>query len=215
MSFKFITSLPLLVNKNKKRKNQKFTVKFDPEEVLEEVNNELNCEKCKQFYYNYLDLKNNSVSNNFKRWGFGIKAFCFETFQIRLNNDKIVNFSQYIKNALKNENFTSGVKIHHTRCLTSIAANISYYHFQSYVNPNNSQNAKKVFENRLRSFLNTDNSFNKIKDSWTKSLSDIYNFTENYIIIMEINIIIFLTNLSIDELFEQVFDDCCFKVESI
>ena len=210
MILNFIDSVPLI----KLNKNDNFTVKFNAKEVFEEMSSEMNCEKCKKFYNKYLDLvsSNNSVNNDFKRWGFGIRAFSFETFQIRLNNNVVISFSEHIKDALKDERFTAEAKKNHTRCLTTIAANISYYYFQTYVNPTNSKKAKKVYGKRLNSFLSSDNCLNKIKDSWLKSISDIYEFSEDYIIIMEINIIIFLTDLSVNDLFKLMFDHCCFEV---
>lgn len=154
----------------------------------------------KNFFSSYLDIKRispgKSNENNYKKWGFSFVAFCPETHEIKLKNDTVVKLSEDLmidkKEYLDEKEFGS-IYFH--------ALNLSYYHFQIYVNPEVDNKIKKIYTNRLNSFLKG----HDFKKSWSKNYDDIYKFSEDYIIVMEINILLFLTRLTVDQLFTNVF----------
>lgn len=185
-------------------------LRFGCERDKEIILRDISCNECRSFWSNLLYVKraNNKRSvdsiGDDNRFGLGLEAIGSDPpYDVMLKNGLILKLADCHQDIYPEE---------HVHGILFVATtNLIYYHFQSYINPENDLKTKVKYRKRMGALLKKEG----FKESWSITPSKIYKFHEDYIVTMEINIILFLTGLTMPEL-EREFQRkiCCEKIKN-
>ena len=188
---------PLDLPEHKGRK-LKFGCLLD-KKILIKKSNKLSCDACKLYWKQFLSVKKTECKKDLveidrkHRWKFAVKSIqnC-HPYNIKLKNGIKLKLASHFKN-LYPEELMSGI-------LYVGATYISYFYFQSYINPDNDLEIKVDYRKRLKAMIEKKD----FKDEWHINPSDIYMFDENHIVTMEMNIMLYLTGMPVEALNEKL-----------
>ncbi len=169
----------------------KFGCNRDKEIILRDIS----CNECRLYWNNFLKVKRTLNKKSFdyiednNRFGLGLEAIEHDApHDIRLKNGLVLEISDSHQDLYPEED-VHGI-------LFVSATQLAYYHFQSYINSDNDLKTKVKYRKRLKAFLKKED----FKDEWIVTPAHLYMFHEKYIVTMELNIILFLTGLTMLEL---------------
>ena len=163
--------------------------------ILIKKSNKLSCDACKLYWKQFLSVKKTDSKKDLleidrkHRWKFAVTGIQNgPPYNIKLKNGIKLKLADHFKN-LYPEDIMPGI-------LYVGATYISYFHFQSYINPNNDLEAKVEYRKRLKAMIEKKD----FKDEWHINPSDIYMFEEEDIVTIEINLMLYLTGMSVEDL---------------
>lgn len=169
-------------------------LKYGCDRDKEIILRDISCNDCKRFWNNFLKVKRTYNRKSFEdiddnnRFGLGLEAIARDApHDIRLKNGLILKLSDCHQD-LYPEDRASEI-------LFVLSTYLVYFHFQSYINSENDLKTKVKFRKRMESVINKE-----FEDEWDFTPSQIYMFHEKYIVTMELNIILYLTGMTMCEL---------------